>query len=490
MMMIESMSSALLSFVSEAMILTSSELILFSIAVFGYLMMHSFSALPNEGTKKVIDESAEPTASECTSQEILRRFARSDYQGVLALWPAVMCSDSAPGGAAFSQIVESMQHLGMDAHSIACEVQRALKQNKGLRGDVDCLCQLVEDLSTRSCGCLLAALLSVFEELKSDLGLWVLEATARAAAGSHLAEGNHEAAEGIVNRYSSLRSLIAPASEGCIPQELPSFTGQCGYEKEVQEGVQESGPEQTLVLHKAHHNPNNASTHLLCGLTTDLVADVFAFVELRDVLNCAGLACRSFHNTIWRQPDFWVALGGPVFADSLRVVERPTSIVPMIRSFRRWVFGLDGEWSLQVEQLGSLGHPVDALRSVLGYMQVLQPGDAELSDIWRLVRSAESAMQRADVQDNVLLGVALELVDTCQKRQDIFGSVDMKDLHAAFAAMEKRAEQEKNADERNRWFFSDEAESDEQGAQHGADDFLSLSFLAILDNHENQQGYP
>merc|ERR1719155_304437 len=107
----------------------------------------------------------------------------------------------------------------------------------------------------------------------------------------------------------------------------------------------------------------------------------------------------------------------------------------MIQSFRRWVFGIDGDWSLQVEQLGSFGHPGDAMRSVLGYVQVLQVGDAELSDIWRLVRSAESAMQRADVQDDVLLQVASEVVATCDKRRDIFGSVDIKDLRVAFTQL-------------------------------------------------------
>jgi len=485
-MMVESMSNAFVSFISEAMILTSSELILFSIAVFGYFMMHSFSALCTGETKniKISDDSSVVTESECTSQEVLRRFERGDYRGVIAIWPAVMCSDCVPSSDALSHIIESMQKLGIEVHSIAEDVRRALKQNSGLCGDADCLCQLAEDLRNRGCASLLAALLAVFEELESVLGDQVLQTAARATACCHLAEGNTEAAESIMTRYSALRSLMTPSSTGCVPQELPSFTGQCGRDVQDHED-QRAGHSNAIVLQKTHCNPNNEAAHLLCSLTTDLVADVFAFTELRDVLNCAGLACRSFHNTIWRQPDFWVGLGGPVFIDSLCAAERPVSIVPMIRSFRHWVFGLDGEWSLNVEQLGSIGHPADALRSVLGYVQVLQPGDAELSDIWRLVRAAENSMQRADVKDNVLLGVASELVDACQKRQDIFGSVDIKDLHAALVAMEKRAEQDNRADERNHWFFSDEAESNEQGTQHAADDLLSLSFLAVMDNHEN-----
>lgn len=484
-MMIETMSNALLSFITEAMILSSSELILFSIAVLGYLLMNSFSSLRTivSMTDKVCDESVAFTESEVTSKEILRRFARGDYQGVLALWPAVMCSDCVPGGAAFAQIVESMQQVGMQIQAIADDVRRALKQNASLCRDVEGLCHLVEELRHRGCACLLDALLCVFEEMESEIGRQVLEVAARAAAGSHLAQGSTMAAEAIIERYSSLRSLMTPAFVGCVPQELPSFTGQRGHGLQVQEDSEFSS-EQALVLKTAQHDRNQVAARLLGGLTPELAADVFAFTELSDVRNCAGLACRSLHNAIWCQPEFWVGLGGPVFADSLRAKERPSSVGPMIRSFRRWVFGLDGQWSLHVEQLGSMGHPGDALRSVLGFVQVLQVGDAELSDIWRLVRSAESAMQRADVQDNVLLEVASDVVANCNKRHDIFGSVDIKDLSTAFAAMEKRAEQEKNADERNRWFFSDEAQSDEQEVTRAADanDLLSLSFLAVMDN--------
>merc|ERR1719171_3074859 len=110
--------------------------------------MNSFSSLRTIVTKtdKVCDENAVFSESECTSKKILRRFARGDYQGVLALWPAVMCSDCVPGGAAFAQIIESMQHFGMDVQVIAGDVRRALKQNTGLCRDTEGLCHLVEEL--------------------------------------------------------------------------------------------------------------------------------------------------------------------------------------------------------------------------------------------------------------------------------------------------------------------------------------------------------
>merc|ERR1719321_2105695 len=113
--------------------------------------MNNSSSLRTTETKtdKVCDESVVCSESECTAKEILRRFARGDYQSVLAVWPAVMCSDCVPGGAALAQIIESMQQVGRDVQVIAGDVRRALKQNVGLRGDAESLCHMVEDLRYR-----------------------------------------------------------------------------------------------------------------------------------------------------------------------------------------------------------------------------------------------------------------------------------------------------------------------------------------------------
>lgn len=461
--MMGTMSNALLSFISEAMILSSTELILFGIAVLGYILMHSFSLRSADDKSAKVCESVVVNESQCTSQEILRRFKGGDYQGVVSLWPAIVCSDCVPGGPALSQIVESMQQVGIQVQTIASDIRRALKQNAGLAADIDGLCDLVENLRLKGHACLLEALLCVFEELESDLGRKVIDTTA-----------------------SALKSLMPPVA-GCVLQELQSSTGQRGHEEESMED-EDPVTEEALALSSAQ-DPNLVAAQLLGGLTVDLAAEIFSFTELSDVRNCAGLACRGLHNVIWRQPDFWVGLGGPVFVDSLCLSKRPSSVVPMIRCFRRWVFGLDGDWSLQLEQMGSASHPSDALRAVLNYVQVLQVGDADLSEIWRLVRAGENAMQRADAQDDALVEVASELVATCQKRQDIFGTIDSKDLNAALVAMEKRATQEKLADERNHWFFSDEAVSNEQGASNTADadlSLLSLDFLAVMDQWEQR----
>merc|ERR1719420_1295380 len=102
------------------MILSSSELTLFFVAVLGYLMMNSSSSARTTEIKtdKVCHESEMSSESECTAKEILRRFARGDYQSVLAFWPAVMCSDCVPGGAALAQIIESMQQVAWKCRSL------------------------------------------------------------------------------------------------------------------------------------------------------------------------------------------------------------------------------------------------------------------------------------------------------------------------------------------------------------------------------------
>lgn len=285
----------------------------------------------------------------------------------------------------------------------------------------------------------------------------------------------------IMMNSSSLRTAGDKSEK--LSASIVVTASQCTCE-EIDSDEDESVAEHAILPLTAPQDPNLNAVRILGGLTTELAANVFAFTELSDVLNCAGLACRGLQKSIWCQPDFWVGLGGPLFVDSLCATGRPSTIAPMIGSFRRWVFGLDGDWSLQVEQLGSIGHAADALRSVLGYVQVLQAGDAALCDVRRLVRAAEGAMQRADGRDDKLLRVASELVDTCQKRQDIFGSIDTKDLNAALVAMEKRAEQERSTDERNHWFFSDEVEPSDPRAWHASDAdncLLSLSFLAVMD---------
>jgi len=91
---------------------------------------------------------------------------------------------------------------------------------------------------------------------------------------------------------------------------------------------------------------------LLCGLPSDIVGHIFLFGNLSDVYNCVGVCSRGLHEGVWQQPDFWMALGGPVFLENF--TSAPSLIDPSattISAFRRWVYCLDGEWIEELERL-------------------------------------------------------------------------------------------------------------------------------------------
>merc|ERR1719313_2433360 len=109
-------------------------------------MMHSSWLCTGVDKSEKLSESIVVTASQCTREEIQRCFEKGDYQSIVAKWHAVMCSGCVPGGVTLSQMIESMQRVGMQAQTIAGDVRRALKQNAGLCADVDSLCHLLQDL--------------------------------------------------------------------------------------------------------------------------------------------------------------------------------------------------------------------------------------------------------------------------------------------------------------------------------------------------------
>merc|ERR1719235_581102 len=145
-----------------------------------------------------------------------------------------------------------------------------------------------------------------------------------------------------------------------------------------------------------------------------------------------------------------MALGGPVFTESLHGIgQMPNSFRPVLVSFRRWVFGIDGDWSLALEQRASGMHPFNVLEEVIGVVKILHQGDTQSEDVSRLVRVSESAMQRADLRDKRTRSVASDLVAVCIEAsiaQEIFTSVDLEILTTALASMEERAKQQKDAD--------------------------------------------
>lgn len=227
--------------------------------------------------------------------------------------------------------------------------------------------------------------------------------------------------------------------------------------------------------------------HHLENLPVNLTADIFAYCELREVHACAGVTCSALHASVWQHPDFWRTLGGQLFVDSLGKEESKTSNCTLVRTFfRQWVFGIDGDWSLALEERASCEHPSDAVKEVLEFVKVLLPGDASLMDVSRLVGVAECAIQRMDVRDDSSYVVASDLVSCCRTRQEIFSNIELERLNTALASLEERVKRYLDAegDVSNRWFFSEELQSCSMPlTQHGIDpSLLSQSFIALMES--------
>lgn len=474
----------------EALTATSLELLLLFFSALGYILFSGFSSLtPRIANDKSVKEMTLEVDSKCEhiQKKIHCLFERSDFHGVVTLWPMLPHLDSV---ATLTSLVLSMAQLGKDVQAIASEIKQALERNFRICEDAEGLCQLIEDLERHlhkkdhgDCyAALLDAVLSVLDG-QFEVDVQVLNVAAQATITAYLTEGNIIKAKSLADQHGLQVFFRMSASVSRTPQELPdmhgfqSSTGQCDH---------------ALQVHKTQNEnaPSAAFASCLSKLPVDIVSDIFLFGELSDVRNCAGVSCRALHEAIWRQPDFWVSLGGTAFTGSLRIAgPAPASADLMIAAFRRWVFGIEGDWSLCLEQTASCGPPAKALREAQGLVQGLRPGDASLSEIWRLIRAVESAMQCADASDNEALSAASDLVTCCRNRLDIFGSVDVTELNDALTTMEERAQQQKLDNENRSWFFSmadlDAENNQDLEQDEHRDDLLSLEFLAVMEEHGN-----
>lgn len=185
---------------------------------------------------------------------------------------------------------------------------------------------------------------------------------------------------------------------------------------------------------------------LLHGLPSDVAAHIFLFSHLADVLHCAGLTCRTLQVSIWQQADFWVSLGGPAFVEVLTpAVQLPMAMssVSVLGAFRRWVFGINGNWSQNLQDLAAFESPLTALQEAFDRIQGLQHSDVQCADITRLVHAIKHAMERLTASDNEAADLAAALVARCQARRDLFCEIELADLSTTLGATQERALQHK-----------------------------------------------
>lgn len=238
----------------------------------------------------------------------------------------------------------------------------------------------------------------------------------------------------------------------------------------------------------AHQGSSNLLV-TLCGLPFDLVAHIFVFGDLGDVLHCAGSTCRALQHGIWQQPDFWVALGGPAFVEVLgSAAQSSMGVGPLRSSFRRWVFGIDAEWSQALEQHAACNPPAQTLRDFLDRIHGLHKEDASHEDICRLTRAATHAVQRLTALDFEGSDVAAALVTCCHTRKDLFCDAQLCELRTAVSSIQERVLQEKLLEEDDDdvidpWCLSShlpDADSNPPISSHSGK-CLSLGFLAVME---------
>jgi len=189
---------------------------------------------------------------------------------------------------------------------------------------------------------------------------------------------------------------------------------------------------------------------LLCGLPSDIAGHIFLYANLGDVYNCVGVCSRGLHEGVWRQPEFWMALGGPVFLDnfdcprSTLALAAPGSVDPSaatVSAFRRWVYCLDGEWVEELERLAQDESAVTLLEEAASRIQGLRPDDVCNRDLWRVVQVVAKAMQRLEPAHSGTQA-AVALVERCERCQDVFNNSQLSSLKSELGNLQERALQQ------------------------------------------------
>eukprot|EP00746_Dinoflagellata_sp_MGD_P071957 gnl/MRDRNA2_/MRDRNA2_29249_c0_seq1.p1 gnl/MRDRNA2_/MRDRNA2_29249_c0~~gnl/MRDRNA2_/MRDRNA2_29249_c0_seq1.p1 ORF type:complete len:342 (+),score=65.43 gnl/MRDRNA2_/MRDRNA2_29249_c0_seq1:131-1027(+) len=180
---------------------------------------------------------------------------------------------------------------------------------------------------------------------------------------------------------------------------------------------------------------------LLCGLPSDIVGHIFLYADLGDVYNCVGVCSRGLYEGVWQQQGFWMALGGPVFLDSVHTPLELESAIDTVSAFRRWVHCLDGDWVGELERLAQDETPLTLLEEATSRVQGLRPDDVSNRDLWRVVQAVVKAMQRLEPA-HPGPQVAASLVERCDRCQDVFNNSQLSSLKTELGNLQERALQQ------------------------------------------------
>lgn len=234
-----------------------------------------------------------------------------------------------------------------------------------------------------------------------------------------------------------------------------------------------------------------------CALSSDVVANIFCFGHLSDVLNVAGTTCRTLHHGVWAQPQFWIALGGPAFVEHLgcgTVSSLGARIVT--GAFRRWFYHIEDNWCGSLEQIAECNLPVEVFHEAHDYVRGLTLEDVTCADMWRLVHVITRSMQASSASDEDASDAASAFVARCCARTDLFGHEQLTALSAELGELQERSLQEKLSTEHpedvlDPWALADDSYSLEtQPPVCGhTGRCLSASFLAVMDETSAGQAW-
>jgi len=230
--------------------------------------------------------------------------------------------------------------------------------------------------------------------------------------------------------------------DSCAPQELLAL--QDGLSSGSSTGQHGSSNQLVSQRKDAHvfSKKEFLLDALLCGLPSDIVGHIFLFGNLGDVYNCVGVCSRGLHEGIWQQPDFWMALGGPVFLENFAPAPGSLDLSAVaISAFRRWVYCLDGEWIEDLERLALDDTPATLLEEAVSRVQGIRPNDVCDKDLWRVVQVVVQAMQRLQ-PGHGSTQTAAALVECCDRHRDVFNSSHLSSLKSELGNLQERALQQ------------------------------------------------
>lgn len=198
----------------------------------------------------------------------------------------------------------------------------------------------------------------------------------------------------------------------------------------------------SLEIHP-DHDRQAPWVYMLMSLQEELRAYLFLFIEVAST-GFAAASCRSLCNCIWHEDGFWKAYAG-ICLRSREQMLPPTSAAQWRRTFRRWLFHLDGRWAQEFASFVDEGRRsdfgadylqllADARYIVSGLMPEDDPSAVE--EFLDLLGTMLSEYSPSQLDER---SAAESLILKVESRGDVFSDVQIEKVVNAFQMSLERA---------------------------------------------------